>query len=138
MNDKNAHVDELAIAIIGMAGRFPGAANLREFWTNLHDGKESIRFFTNDELVAAGVERDLCEDPGYVPAKGVLDDVDQFDAGFFGYSPREAEIIDPQQRIFLNAPTRPWKTPATTPRPATSASASTPAPASTAICSTTS
>jgi len=94
-------VGEIGIAVIGMAGRFPGASSVREFWANLRNGKESIRFFTIDELVAAGVERSLCADPRYVPAKGFLDDVELFDASFFGYTPREAQIIDPQQRLFL-------------------------------------
>jgi acyl transferase domain-containing protein/acyl carrier protein len=95
--------DDNGIAIIGMAGRFPGAASVREFWANLRDGEESIRFFTTDELSAAGVDRAVCEDPRYVKAKAALDGVDRFDAGFFGYTPREAEFIDPQQRLFLES-----------------------------------
>ncbi|HYP25636.1 MAG TPA: SDR family oxidoreductase [Blastocatellia bacterium] len=91
----------MEIAIIGMAGRFPGAKNLREFWRNLRDGVESISFFTDEELISFGVDRGQLSDPGYVKASGFLDDVEMFDAAFFGYSPREAELIDPQQRIFL-------------------------------------
>ncbi|HEY54466.1 MAG TPA: SDR family NAD(P)-dependent oxidoreductase, partial [Caldilineae bacterium] len=94
-------VDNLDIAIIGMAGRFPGASNLDEFWANLTNGVESIRFFTPEEMEAAGVTSSQYKDPHYVNAGGVLDDVDFFDAAFFGFYPREADIIDPQQRIFL-------------------------------------
>ncbi|UPG87734.1 amino acid adenylation domain-containing protein [Luteibacter aegosomatis] len=87
------------IAIVAMAGRFPGAPDVESFWDNLCAGRESIRFFRADELdPAVGAERD---DPGYVSARGVLDGVEDFDAPFFGMSPREAELTDPQQRMFL-------------------------------------
>ncbi len=89
------------IAIIGMAGRFPGARNLDEFWQNLRDGVESITFFTDEEAIAAGVDPALVKNPHYVKANGVLEDVDLFDAAFFGFNPREAEIMDPQHRLFL-------------------------------------
>src|SRR5262249_6549457 len=89
------------IAIIGMAGRFPGARNLNEFWQNLRDGVESISFFTDEELLVSGISPALMENPDYVKAKGILDDVELFDAAFFGFNPREAEITDPQQRIFM-------------------------------------
>lgn len=91
----------MEIAIIGMAGRFPGAKNLDEFWRNLRDGVESITFFTDEELGSFGVDRNQISNPDYVKASGFLDDVEMFDAEFFGYSPREAELIDPQHRIFL-------------------------------------
>lgn len=90
-----------AIAIVGMAGRFPGARGLDEFWRNLRDGVESIRFYTDEELIAAGVAPQVLADPAYVKAKAELADVDLFDAGLFGFTPREAEISDPQRRIFL-------------------------------------
>ena len=90
-----------AIAIIGMAGRFPQAKNLDEFWQNLRDGREVVTFFSDEELRAAGIDPQLIENPNYVPARAILEDAEQFDAAFFGYSPREAEIIDPQQRLFL-------------------------------------
>ena len=90
-----------AIAIIGMAGRFPGARNLDEFWENLKAGVESISFFSDHELESTGLYTDLLKDPRLVKAAGVLEDVDLFDASFFGFSPREAEITDPQQRLFL-------------------------------------
>lgn len=89
------------IAIIGMAGRFPGAANVEDFWRNLAAGVESVKALTDEELVAAGVDRALLADPRYVKRKGVLDDVEKFDAAFFGYPPREALLMDPQQRLFL-------------------------------------
>jgi acyl transferase domain-containing protein len=91
----------LEIAIIGMAGRFPGAGDVDALWANLLNGVESIQTFTADQLRAVGVSPDLLADPAYVPASGVLDGVDRFDAGFFGYSPREAALMDPQQRVFL-------------------------------------
>jgi acyl transferase domain-containing protein/acyl carrier protein len=93
------HLDR--IAIIGMAGRFPGAADVAQFWRNLRDGVESIRSFRREELARSGVEAAWLDDPGYVPANAVLDGVELFDAAFFGFSPREAEITDPQHRLFL-------------------------------------
>jgi acyl transferase domain-containing protein len=88
-----------AIAIIGMAGRFPGARNIEEFWSNLVNARESIRFFSPDELDPA--VRHLAGDSSYVPAKGVLDDIELFDASFFGIFPAEARMLDPQQRVLL-------------------------------------
>ena len=87
-----------AIAVIGMQCRFPGSKNAEEFWRNLREGKEAITFFTDDELRAAGVSPDALKDPNYVKARGRLEDVDLFDAAFFGFTPREAEIMDPQHR----------------------------------------
>ena len=89
------------IAIVGMAGRFPGARNIREFWKNLHDGVESIRDLTNAELRAAGATEEELANPEYVKRASVLDDVPLFDASFFGLSPRDASIMDPQHRHFL-------------------------------------
>jgi amino acid adenylation domain-containing protein len=93
--------EDHAIAIIGMAGRFPGAADVRQFWSNLCAGVESISRFTVEELEAAGVEPEVLRQPGYVRAKGIIENIEWFDADFFDYSPREAEIMDPQQRLFL-------------------------------------
>jgi acyl transferase domain-containing protein len=93
--------DSLEIAVIGMSGRFPGAENIARFWENLRDGVESIRQFSDDELRSLGVPPASLRDPNFVKAGAILEKIDQFDAMFFGYSPREAEIIDPQQRIFL-------------------------------------
>ncbi|HEV7508319.1 MAG TPA: SDR family NAD(P)-dependent oxidoreductase [Thermoanaerobaculia bacterium] len=95
------HRSGLEVAVIGMAGRFPGARSVDELWRNLRAGVESITFFTDAELAAAGVDAALRRNPSYVPAKGCLADVDRFDAEFFGIGPREAEILDPQQRLFL-------------------------------------
>ncbi len=89
------------IAVIGLSGRFPGAANIDEFWGNLEKGVESISRFTDDEVIEEGIDPGMLDRPEYVKAWGVLDGVDKFDALFFGYNPREAAILDPQQRIFL-------------------------------------
>jgi acyl transferase domain-containing protein len=91
----------MEVAIIGMAGRFPGAGDLEELWRNLRDGVESISRFSADELFADGVPPAQLARPGYVPAGGFLADADLFDATFFDYSPREAEVLDPQQRLLL-------------------------------------
>lgn len=90
-----------SIAIIGMAGRFPGAKSLDEFWDNLCNGVESVSFFTDEELHARGVGPEVTSAPGFVNVGSVLDDVDMFDASFFKYSARDAELMDPQQRFFL-------------------------------------
>jgi acyl transferase domain-containing protein len=89
------------IAIIGMTGRFPGATSVEQFWQNLCAGTESITFFSDEELLAAGVDPQLLHEPNYVKARPVLDDIEHFDAAFFGYSPREAEVMDPQHRLFM-------------------------------------
>jgi len=96
---KNA--DSQSIAIVGMSGRFPGAPDLQTFWQNLHDGVESITFFTDEELKTAGVSAAELAHSNYVKARPILEDVDQFDATFFGFNPREAELTDPQHRLFL-------------------------------------
>ena len=90
-----------AIAIVGMAGRFPGAADIERFWQNLRGGVEGIRFFTDEELKAAGVPDHVLQLPNYVKARGALDGADLFDAGLFRFTPREADLMDPQQRVFL-------------------------------------
>jgi acyl transferase domain-containing protein/NADPH:quinone reductase-like Zn-dependent oxidoreductase/acyl carrier protein len=90
-----------SIAIIGMAGRFPGAADVAEFWCNLSGGVESVTFFGREVLSARGVSGAVLNDPLYVGASAVLDGVELFDADFFGFTPREAELTDPQHRIFL-------------------------------------
>lgn len=90
-----------AIAIIGFAGRFPGARSIAQFWANVRDGVESITTFTDSELRASGVSEDRLHHPDYVKSGAVLEDFDRFDAAFFGFSPRDAEIMDPQQRVFL-------------------------------------
>jgi len=89
------------IAIIGMAGRFPAAQNVEVFWRNLCNGVESVRFFTPEELETLGVPASQLRDPEFVRASSFLDDVELFDASFFNISPREAELMDPQHRVFL-------------------------------------
>ncbi|TBR56967.1 polyketide synthase, partial [Westiellopsis prolifica IICB1] len=89
------------IAIIGMICRFPEAKNIDEFWQNLSQGRESISFFTDDELENAGEDAAVLRNPNYVKAAPILSDIDMFDASFFDISPREAEVMDPQQRLFL-------------------------------------
>src|ERR1044071_10205040 len=89
------------IAIIGMAGRFPGAADIDTFWQLLRDGVEAVTQLSDAELLAAGVEPELINHPSYIKSTPLLGDVDQFDAAFFGFTPREAELLDPQQRLFL-------------------------------------
>ncbi|MGH8761737.1 MAG: SDR family oxidoreductase [Nitrosospira sp.] len=92
---------ELDIAIIGMAGRFPGADDVEAFWRNLREGVESITFFNDQELLDRGVPPKQLDDPLYVKASAQLEGVDRFDASFFGYTPREAAETDPQHRLFL-------------------------------------
>jgi acyl transferase domain-containing protein/acyl carrier protein len=94
-------VADTDIALIGMAGRFPGAADVAELWAALRAGRSGITRFTDEELLGAGVPRDLLADPDYVRAGAVIDGVDRFDAGFFGVNPKEAQILDPQHRLFL-------------------------------------
>src|SRR3954451_6341949 len=89
------------IAVVGMSGRFPGAPTLPDFWANLCHGVESVRRFTDEELLAAGESAGALSNPAYVKAWPVLDDIDKFDAGFFGLSPRDAAVMDPQHRFFL-------------------------------------
>jgi acyl transferase domain-containing protein/acyl carrier protein len=90
-----------AIAVVGMAGRFPGARNVSEFWRNLRAGVESLEQFSDEEIAALGVDPRLLADPRYVKVGTVLERAADFDAAFFGVNPREAEVLDPQQRIFL-------------------------------------
>ncbi|MBB6254967.1 type I polyketide synthase [Nitrospirillum iridis] len=99
---RRAHDGETEVAVIGIACRFPGADNPAEFWANLREGRESIARFTVDELVAAGFDRAAVSHADYVPASPVLKDAAGFDAAFFGYGAREAELMDPQQRLFLH------------------------------------
>lgn len=87
------------IAVIGMAGAFPGAASIDEFWQNLVSGQDCIDVFTDDELLKAGVDPSLLENPNYVRAKGVFPDLDKFDADFFDYTPADVAMMDPQIRM---------------------------------------
>ncbi len=92
---------ENAIAVVGIGLRFPGASSADEFWQNLRDGIRSIRDYSSEELLQAGVTQNDLDDPHYVRSGAPLDDMDQFDAEFFGFSPKEAAIMDPQHRKFL-------------------------------------
>lgn len=89
------------IAIIGMAGRFPGARTIEEFWLNLQNGVEALSILSDEELIARGIDPGLLQRPDYVKAEFALEDIDLFDAAFFGMSSREAEFTDPQHRLFL-------------------------------------
>ncbi|WP_420124782.1 type I polyketide synthase, partial [Longimicrobium sp.] len=89
------------IAVIGMSCRFPGARDTAEFWKNLSAGVESIRTFTDEELIAAGTSPERLRNPAFVRAHGAMDDVFAFDAPFFGVSHREAQVLDPQHRVFM-------------------------------------
>src|SRR5712672_530585 len=95
------HANELGIAIVGVAGRFPGASNVAKLWDNVKNGVESVSHYSEEELRAAGVSDELLSQPGYVRAGAIMDGADQFDATFFNYSPMESEYIDPQHRILL-------------------------------------
>jgi amino acid adenylation domain-containing protein len=95
--DKTGNSD---IAVIGMAGRFPGANTIDEFWSMLTEGRETISFF-NSADIDPSIPAVVKNDPSYVKARGIIDKADEFDAEFFGFNPRAAEIMDPQQRVFL-------------------------------------
>ncbi|MBM4254542.1 MAG: acyltransferase domain-containing protein [Deltaproteobacteria bacterium] len=101
MSHEEPRVEQDAIAIIGMAARMPGAANLDAFWRNLRDGVESISHFSEEELLESGLDLATIRQPNFIPAKGIMADVEQFDASFFGIAPREAEIMDPQHRLLM-------------------------------------
>ena len=93
--------DSLDIAIVGMAGRFPGARSVEELWNGLKAGVCARTEFGHDELLARGVDQETLDDPNFVAVGYVLDGADEFDAEFFGYSAREAELMDPQHRVLL-------------------------------------
>jgi phthiocerol/phenolphthiocerol synthesis type-I polyketide synthase E len=92
---------ELEVAVIGMAGRFPEARSVDEFWRNLCAGVESISNFTDEQLASFGISPSVYKNPDFVKAAPVLSSMEEFDAEFFGYSPREAGLMDPQHRLFL-------------------------------------
>jgi acyl transferase domain-containing protein len=96
-----ALIAETDIAVIGMGCRFPGASNPSSFWKNLIDGRECITFFSREELLAAGHDTALLDNPSYVTARGVLDNIEKFDASLFDMTPVEAAMTDPQHRLFL-------------------------------------
>jgi phthiocerol/phenolphthiocerol synthesis type-I polyketide synthase E len=90
-----------AIAIVGMAGKFPGADSLSAFWRSLRRGEESIVTLSEDDLIAAGVGDKALANPAYVWRAALLDGIDEFDAEFFGFTPQGARMMDPQHRLFL-------------------------------------
>ena len=90
-----------AVAIIGMAGRFPDARDVDAFWENIKNGREALTVFTDEELLAAGVAPALLANPAYVKSGVVLEGIREFDAAYFGFTPREAEVMDPQQRLLF-------------------------------------
>ncbi len=101
MQDLIKNISEFDIAVVGLAGRFPGANNIKEYWDNLANGRESITFFSDEELQQTAVDPTFIAAPNYVKAAPVLNDYRSFDARFFDYSPKEAMLMDPQQRVFL-------------------------------------
>lgn len=98
-NAQSNENNETGIAIIGMSGRFPRARNISEFWGNLKNGIEAVSFFEDSELEIEDAA--LLNNPDFVNSWGVLEDIEMFDASFFGFTPREAELMDPQHRIFM-------------------------------------
>lgn len=95
--------NDVGVAIIGMSGRFPGAADPDQFWENIKNGIASLSHFTDEELLENNIAPELLAHPDFIKAGYILDDVDQFDAEFFHISNSEAELMDPQQRLFLEA-----------------------------------
>ncbi len=93
----------LDVAVIGMAGRFPGASDIDEFWAMLADGRDAMERLSDAELIANGAQPALVANPGYVRTGPILKDIELFDAGFFGFAPDYARILDPQQRLFLES-----------------------------------
>ncbi len=101
MSDVPKAESQEGIAIVGMAGRFPGADDIGQFWRNLCEGVDAISHFSEADLRAAGVSQALLDNPGYVRARSLFRDPECFDSAFFGYNPREADLTDPQHRVFL-------------------------------------
>jgi acyl transferase domain-containing protein/thioesterase domain-containing protein len=101
MHEDSHENSPLGVAIISIACRFPGARTIDEFWHNLRNGIESVTTLSDDDLLSAGVNARTFRDPRYVRRVAIVEDADLFDASFFGFTPREAEIMDPQHRVFL-------------------------------------
>ncbi|MFE9303277.1 beta-ketoacyl synthase N-terminal-like domain-containing protein [Streptomyces sp. NPDC006856] len=95
-----------AVAVVGMAGRFPGASSTGELWQGLLDGVESVRRFSDEEMAEAGVSPQRIASSSRVPRGADLADADLFDAGFFGVTQRDARLMDPQHRVFLTCAMR--------------------------------
>src|SRR6516225_643442 len=103
MQESIPDFDGSEIAIIGMSCRFPRANRTEEFWENLRNGTECISFLAEEELELSGVDAAIRHDPNYVRAASILEDVERFDASFFGVTPPEAQVMDPQHRLFLQS-----------------------------------
>jgi len=101
MVSQTSEPDSQSVAIIGMAARFPGAPDVETYWDNIKNGVESVAFFTDEELEAEGISKAVLADINYVRASATIPNIELFDAEYFNYSPKEAEFIDPQQRLFL-------------------------------------
>ncbi|MFK0180549.1 amino acid adenylation domain-containing protein [Streptomyces xanthochromogenes] len=101
MTNDDKNLPQHAVAVVGMSLRVPGARTLADFWRNLRDGVESLTTFAPEELRAAGVGEERLAQPGFVPSFGALEDAAGFDATLFGFTPREAQMLDPQHRLFL-------------------------------------
>src|SRR5262245_45236006 len=99
-SETNDNLPSGAVAIIGMVGRFPGANDLETYWRNIRDGVETITHFTEERLQKV-ISPALLQHPSYVKARGIVEGIDQFDPAFCGYSARDAVVMDPQQRVFL-------------------------------------
>ena len=91
----------IKIAVVGMACQLPGACNINEYWELVRNGKRCLTTFTDEQLRRSGIKEDLIQNPKYIRTKGVLPDIDLFDADFFGFTPKEAAVTDPQHRFFL-------------------------------------
>lgn len=136
MSTKN-EVPPNAIAVVGMAGRFPGARTLTGFWDNLRNGVESIVTLGEDELRAAGVSDKALANHNYVRRAALLDGLEEFDAGFFGFTPLAARTMDPQHRLFLQTAWHALEDAGYRPGRSTVRSASTaPAPPAATCCTT--
>jgi phthiocerol/phenolphthiocerol synthesis type-I polyketide synthase E len=100
-DDSSANPASSQVAIVGMAGRFPGAPDIETFWDNVVNGVESLTYLEDEGLREVGVPEHRFTDPYYIRLKPLMDDVDGFDARLFGFNGREAQVTDPQQRVFL-------------------------------------
>lgn len=92
----------MPVAIVGMAGRFPGAANIAALWTLVVGGESGLTLFSDEELRAHGVTPDTLKQANYIKTKGIVDDHEWFDADFFGYTPNEAECMDPANSLIAS------------------------------------